>query len=225
MTHATHLPPSPPAAATVDGGLFGWDRIPGIVSVWADRSGHARIWQRRDGQLHCTSARFRPWLFATSLADVAHLGRALRAADTADAARAAVTYQRLDGPATGTYPYLLSAADGRALERAILIGAARRLRHAVRLADLGGPTIASARSSNTSWRRARAAFAAWPTPISTGSSPTSKRPLSIRSRAASSSSPSAIRTGTAVLEAPTAAEEAATSRHLFTRLTYIKAGQ
>ncbi len=136
MTPTPPHPRPPTAASTVEDWLFGWDPTPSIVSVWAERNGHARVWQRLAGQLRCTAARFRPWLFAATLDEVAHLGRGLRAADTADAARATVTYRQLDGPPADTYPYLLSAADGRALERAILIGATRRLGHTVRIADL-----------------------------------------------------------------------------------------
>jgi DNA polymerase elongation subunit (family B) len=137
MSRTSHPRPPTPAASTVDEWLFGWDPTPGIVSVWAERTGHARLWQRLNGQLSCTPVRFRPWLFAATLEDVAHLGQALGVAGTAEAGRAAVTYRVLDGPPTGVYRYLLSAADGRTLDRVILAGATRRLGHAVRLADLG----------------------------------------------------------------------------------------
>ena len=60
-----------------DAWLFGWDDTPGIVSVWAERSGQALVWQRLAGRVVCSTARFRPWLYATTLADLAHLGSTL----------------------------------------------------------------------------------------------------------------------------------------------------
>jgi DNA polymerase I len=66
---ATDTPPDPI--------LFGWDPTPGIVSVWADREGRAVVWRREAGRLVRVYARFRPWVLATSLADVVHLGSAL----------------------------------------------------------------------------------------------------------------------------------------------------
>jgi len=57
--------------------LFGWDPTPGIVSVWASRSGKAWIWQRMGDRVRCTRETFRPWLFATTLDDLVHLGSAL----------------------------------------------------------------------------------------------------------------------------------------------------
>ncbi|HUS14636.1 MAG TPA: DNA polymerase domain-containing protein [Chloroflexia bacterium] len=126
------------AAAIVDEWVFGWDPTPGIVSVWADRRGRALVWHRSATGVACTPARFRPWLLAASLGDLDHVGAALvpHAAPGADTAPFA--YQRLAGPAAGTYHYLLTARDGRALEDAVLTGAARRLGQPVaRLGDLG----------------------------------------------------------------------------------------
>lgn len=102
--------------------LFGWDPTPGIVSVWASRAGKALVWQRLGGSINCTRETFRPWLFATTLDDLAHLGPALQPEHD----RATVSYRELDGP-MGSYRYLLSAHDGRYLERALLDGASRRL--------------------------------------------------------------------------------------------------
>ena len=51
--------------------LFGWDAKPGIVSVWASREGAAVIWRRAGSRVACETARFRPWLFAAGLADLA----------------------------------------------------------------------------------------------------------------------------------------------------------
>ena len=105
-----------------DESLFGWDDTPGIVSVWANRSGKAWIWQRMGDRVRCTRETFRPWLFATTLDDLAHLGSALQPEQD----EAAVSYRVLDGP-EGSYRYLLSARDGRMLERELLDGASRRL--------------------------------------------------------------------------------------------------
>jgi DNA polymerase, archaea type len=105
-----------------DESLFGWDPTPGIVSVWASRSGKAWVWQRNGDRVRCTRETFRPWLFATSLDDIAHLGSALQLQQD----EAEVSYRVLDGP-DGSYRYLLSAHDGRMLERELLDGASRRL--------------------------------------------------------------------------------------------------
>lgn len=103
----------------------------GIVSVWADRSGRALVWRRDGAQIRCAEERFRPWLFAAALDDLAHLGQALVAETAGEPETAPFSYRQLDGP-RDSYRYLLSARDGRTLERAILAGAARRLGHAVK---------------------------------------------------------------------------------------------
>jgi DNA polymerase, archaea type len=107
--------------------LFGWDPTPGIVSVWASRDGQAVVWRREGEQVVCVKDLFRPWLFATTLADLAHLGPAL-ILSSGDPKRetSLVSYRMLDG-ADGTYRYLISARDGRFLERELLKGATRRL--------------------------------------------------------------------------------------------------
>jgi DNA polymerase, archaea type len=107
--------------------VFGWDPTPGIVSVWASRDGRAVVWRREGEQVVCVKDLFRPWLFATTLADLAHLGPALTSS-AGDQKRdtSLISYRVLDG-AEGTYRYLLSARDGRFLERELLRGAARRL--------------------------------------------------------------------------------------------------
>jgi len=114
-----------------DAWLFGWDATPNIVSIWADRSGRALIWQRDGAEVRCTEERFRPWLFAASFDDLAHLGRGLAHETEAAPATASFSYCELDGP-PDSYRYLLSARDGRALERAIITGATQRLGHAVK---------------------------------------------------------------------------------------------
>jgi len=116
-----------------DDALFGWDPTPGIVSVWARLSGKAWVWQRSGDRVNCTRASFRPWLFATTLNDLTHLGSALQHQQE----DAAVSYSVLDGP-DGSYRYLLSARDGRVLERALLDGVSRRLnRRILSLSALG----------------------------------------------------------------------------------------
>src|SRR5689334_18404893 len=77
--------------------LFGWDQTPGIVSVWADRSGRALVWQRDGARVQCAEERFRPWLFAANLDDLAHLGSGLVAAAAPGAERAAISYRELPG--------------------------------------------------------------------------------------------------------------------------------
>jgi DNA polymerase, archaea type len=107
---------------TADEALFGWDPTPGIVSVWASRSGKAWVWQRMGDRVRCTHETFRPWLFATTLDDLTHLGSALQFQQD----EAMVSYRVLDGSG-GSYRYLLSARDGRMRERELLDGASRRL--------------------------------------------------------------------------------------------------
>lgn len=107
--------------------VFGWDQTPGIVSVWAARDGHALVWGREGTQVLCTREVFRPWLFATTLGDLAHLGSVLTVASTDLAGETSpISYHVLDGP-DGSYRYLISARDGRFLERELLKGASRRL--------------------------------------------------------------------------------------------------
>src|SRR5256884_1598976 len=116
--------------------VFGWDAMPGIVSVWANREGRAVVWQRLEGRITFTTERFRPWLFATTLEDLSHLGRSLSPLDVPGGDGAAVSYRELEGP-EGSYRYLLSARDGRVLERMLLNGASRRLgRQVTNLNDL-----------------------------------------------------------------------------------------
>jgi DNA polymerase I len=106
--------------------LFGWDLTPGIVSVWANREGSAIIWQREGNLVTSTREGFRPWLFAASLDDLAHLGSSLVPDFEYTGNAATFTYLELNGPLQ-SYRYLLSAKNGRSLERALVDGAARRL--------------------------------------------------------------------------------------------------
>ena len=104
--------------------LFGWDSLPGIVSVWANREGKAIIWRREEGQIVRSIEYFSPWLIALNLDDLEHLRTELQPAR--QHIDATVKYQQLHGP-EGSYRYLLLARDGRELERAICYGASRRL--------------------------------------------------------------------------------------------------
>ncbi len=109
--------------------LFGWDPTPGIVSIWAQREGRAIVWRREEARVTCNQERFRPWLFATTLADLAHLGPALLPITAFGSENAIVNYRELESPpdSTTSYRYLITARDGRFLERALLSGATRRL--------------------------------------------------------------------------------------------------
>ncbi|MBK9714719.1 MAG: ribonuclease H-like domain-containing protein [Kouleothrix sp.] len=120
-----------PTATAGDTWLFGWDKTPGIVSVWADRGGRALVWRRDGAQLTCAEERFRPWLFAASLEDLVQLGGALVAEAAPGGERAPFRYRELDGQ-PGDYRYLVSARDGRTLERAIAAGATQRLGKPIR---------------------------------------------------------------------------------------------
>ncbi len=115
-------PLTPHLQSPNDGALFGWDPTPGIVSVWAEREGQAIIWQRDGASVRATRERFRPWLFATTLADLEPPGPSAQGAD--------VTHQVLEG-SVGSYRFLLSAKSGRALEDSLCAGASRRLGRAI----------------------------------------------------------------------------------------------
>jgi DNA polymerase, archaea type len=115
-------------ALSIDEWVFGWDPMPGIVSVWAQRDGRAVVWRREGARVLCVKETFRPWLFATTLDDLAHLGSALIASSPTELGMdtSSISYHTLDGP-PGSYRYLLTSRDGRLLERTLLTGASRRL--------------------------------------------------------------------------------------------------
>ena len=136
--------------SSTDEWLWGWDRTPGIVSIWAGRDGRALLWRREPGtlQLLREEKRFRPWLLLPTLEDLEHLGDRLvpeagyleSSAGTPTGARSldvtAVTYRHLRGP--GHLCYLVSAANSRLLESAVLTGMSRRLgERDARISDLG----------------------------------------------------------------------------------------
>jgi DNA polymerase, archaea type len=136
VSKTPHLVPT----STVEEWMFGWDPMPGIVSVRAQRDGLAVVWRREGAGVLCIKEMFRPWLFAATLDDLAHLGSALTASsptvlrtDTSQ-----ISYHLLDGP-PGSHRYLLSSRDGRFLERTLLTGASRRLGRRVNsLGELSG---------------------------------------------------------------------------------------
>lgn len=106
--------------------LFGWDPTPGIVSIWANREGLAVIWRREGENITCTRERFHPWLFATTLDDLTHLGSRFAPDVGTNSDSSTFTYRELDGPPE-SYRYLISSNNGRDLERALVNGATRRL--------------------------------------------------------------------------------------------------
>jgi DNA polymerase, archaea type len=119
--------------------LWGWDPTPGIVSVWAEADGRAFVWRRDPATLALAreDVRFRPWLLLDSLRDLTHLGDRLQ---PAPADPTCAEFRELEGP--GSLRFLVSAADGRWLRRAVLHGAARRLGRALsHLRELGPETL------------------------------------------------------------------------------------
>src|SRR5258706_15661362 len=86
--------------STVDEWVFGWDPTPGIVSVWASRDGRAVVWRRENEQVLRTRELFRPWLFATTLDDLAHLGPKLTVSFPDDLKKdtSFISYRFLNGP-------------------------------------------------------------------------------------------------------------------------------
>jgi DNA polymerase I len=106
--------------------LFGWDPTPGIVSVWADRSGRALVWRREGERVTCQRESFRPWLLATSLIDLRHLREAPVPSTAPGSGNALYSYRELAGP-EGSYRYMLFARDARALEQELITGASKRL--------------------------------------------------------------------------------------------------
>jgi DNA polymerase elongation subunit (family B) len=128
-----------PGSADTDEWLWGWDRTPGIVSIWAGRDGRALLWRREPGTLRLLreEKHFRPWLLLPTLEDLEHLGDRLVPEEqylqssrgtptgTRALAEAAITYRHLRGP--GHLAYLVSAGNSRLLETALLTGMSRRL--------------------------------------------------------------------------------------------------
>jgi len=126
-------------ASLEDEWLWGWDATPGIVSVWAERTGRAVVWRRAAGSDTLTREedRFRPWLLLPALDDLTHLGARLLPEEAPGAELFdSVAWRELTG--AGQFRYLVSASDSRTLEAAVLAGASARLKRQItRLADLG----------------------------------------------------------------------------------------
>jgi len=121
--------------------LWGWDRTPGIVSVWASTDGRATVWRRDPDSraLLREEAVFRPWLLLASLSDLQHLGSRLKP-EGAEQRPDGVNFRELEG--VGGLRYLVSAQDGRALAGAVLKGARQRLsRPIAHLRELGAETV------------------------------------------------------------------------------------
>jgi DNA polymerase, archaea type len=121
--------------------LWGWDRTPGIVSVWANTEGQATVWRRDPNSrtLLREEERFRPWLLLASLVDLQHLGPRLQP-EGARPRPDGVSFQELEG--TSGLRYLVRAQDFRALTRMVLHGARQRLgRPVAHLRDLGAEAV------------------------------------------------------------------------------------
>ncbi len=122
--------------SSIDEWVFGWDPMPGIVSVWAQRNGRVVVWRREGARVLCIKETFRPWFFTTTLDDLAHIGQELVASSSAEfrTDTSDISYYPLDGP-YGSYRYLVSSRDWRFLERTVLLGASRRLGRLVKNLD------------------------------------------------------------------------------------------
>ena len=130
--------PGDPTTSIEDAWLFGSDQTRGIVSIYANREGIALVWRREGESILYERVRFRPWLYGASLADLAHVKASVLPEAASNSSTALVTYRGLNGP-EGSFRYLLTASDGRKLERLLLEGAARRLgRQITSLNDLQG---------------------------------------------------------------------------------------
>ncbi len=130
--------PSDPTTSIEDAWLFGSDQTRGIVSIYANREGIALVWRREGESILYERVRFRPWLYAASLADLAHVKASVLPEAASNSSTALVKYRVLNGP-EGSFRYLLTASDGRKLERLLLEGASRRLgRQITSLNDLQG---------------------------------------------------------------------------------------
>ncbi len=97
--------------------VFGWDKTPGIVSIWTGTGGEVLVWRRENGILKLEHDRYRPWIFAENLKHLMHLGNALQHGSS----DGEFAVQKLRGD--GTYQYLVTARDSRMLRGAILEGA------------------------------------------------------------------------------------------------------
>jgi DNA polymerase I len=113
---------------TQDEWLWGWDPTPGIVSVWAEDNGTARIWRRVSAHdaVICEQAQFRPWLLLRFPDDIRHIGARLGREGDEDPF---VTWRELGG--AGELRYLVTAQHYSTLTAAVCMGASRRLGRAI----------------------------------------------------------------------------------------------
>ena len=123
--------------------LHGWDKTPGIVSVWAESDGRAVVW-RRDPQTKALLReveRFRPWLLASSLVDFQHLGARLQPQQDASPP-SAITFEELQG--TSGLRYIVRGPDARQLRAAVTRGASQRLGRSIdNVRELGADALLS----------------------------------------------------------------------------------
>ncbi len=83
--------------------LEGWDLTSGIVSIDAAPNGHVRVWRRVDGQLILEQDAFTPWVYAKKI--------------QSDWLAKGLSIQEL--PGSGSYPFLVSAANWLHLRRVL----------------------------------------------------------------------------------------------------------
>ncbi len=117
------------APSIKDEWLWGWDATPGIVSVWADGTGHAIVWRRLPdtGTLVREEERFRPWLLIDEIGDPHDLDPQIEC-------------RQLHGD--GALRYLLSATDLKTLTASVIRDAGKRLKRRVNhLRDLGKQSV------------------------------------------------------------------------------------
>src|SRR5690349_11858952 len=79
--------------------LWGWDKTPGIVSVWAGPDGRAIVWRRVSGELIREEDSYRPWVLVDRLDGLPRNG--------------GVTCRELEGP--GELRFLWESPDARQL--------------------------------------------------------------------------------------------------------------
>ncbi|WP_045234741.1 3'-5' exonuclease, partial [Deinococcus pimensis] len=101
--------------------LDGEDPTTGIVSVHADARGDALVWRRVDGRVTWSRERFRPFVFARHLDDLAHVEARVGAGEHAEFGVTTLTGDE------GSLRFLVHARSGVALRRELLAGASRRL--------------------------------------------------------------------------------------------------
>src|SRR5262249_41602997 len=119
-----------PMIATSDDLLFGWDETAGIVSVWANREGEAKVWRRDGPNVSVSREPFRAWILASSA----------REWESGHGPQSRVTCDTFQGH-EGSYRYFLSAPTFREIEDRLVHGARRLGRRVTTLEDLGGEIL------------------------------------------------------------------------------------